>query len=386
LKQAQNRVNDFMRILFVALQSKNATSNAYNQRIFNNERHCRQLGAETSILFMGDLLFHSPVLLQPLNIPFILRYIRKFDVVIAEAAGPAYLLALAKHLLRTDTLLVYDEHNDALAECRLVRKGRFDLAGYFIEFEMRLLEYVGFNGIDYFSAASPGLKRRLLERNRRIRDEHVEVILNGVNLESFGSKPETVNNSCENSFTVTYAGSYVRYQGIETLVKAAEILRNQDVHFKFLGFRKEDLAIKEEILNRLGVKATLLDWLPKDELLSELWKSDILIIPSMAGCNRAIFPAKFAEFLALAKPVIVTRIDETASIVERFDCGFVCKPTAESISDTILEAKGTSKKVLHLKGYNGRKFAETELDINLICKKYLKFLGKLLKQRKSFLQ
>jgi glycosyltransferase involved in cell wall biosynthesis len=278
--------------------------------------------------------------------------------------------------------LVYDVHNDALAECRLVRKGRFDLAGYFIEFEMRLQEYVGFNGIDYFSVASPGLKQRLLGRNRRMRDDCVEVILNGVNLGSFGSQGETVNNSCENGFTVAYAGSYFEYQGIENLIKAAEILRNKDVHFKFLGFRKEDLTIKNEILNRLKEKATLLDWLPKDELISELRKSDILIIPAMAGCNRAIFPSKFAEFLALAKPVIVTRIDETASIVERFDCGFVCEPTAESMAETILKAKGTPKKVLHLKGYNGRQFAETELDINLICKKYLQFLDRIMKTKR----
>jgi glycosyltransferase involved in cell wall biosynthesis len=102
----------------------------------------------------------------------------------------------------------------------------------------------------------------------------------------------------------------------------------------------------------------------------------------MAGCNRAIFPSKFAEFLALAKPVIVTRIDETASIVERFDCGFVCEPTAESMAETILKAKGTPKKVLHLKGYNGRQFAETELDINLICKKYLQFLDRIMKTKR----
>jgi glycosyltransferase involved in cell wall biosynthesis len=375
-----------MRILFVSYESKNATSNPYNNRVFNIEGHCRQLGADTSRLFLGDLFFNYPFHIQPLNIPFILRYLRQFDVVIAEANGPAYVLALAKPLLRIDTLVVYDVHNDALAECRLVKKGRFDVAGYFIEFGMRLIEYVAFNGIDYFSVASPGLKQRLLGRNRRIRKEHVEVILNGVDLESFGSQKETVNNTCENGFTVTYAGSYHGYQGIENLINAAEILRNKDVYFKFLGFRKEDFTIKKEIQNRLSEKATLMDWLPKDELLFELRKSDILIIPAMAGCNRAIFPTKFAEFLALAKPVIVTRIDETSSIVERFDCGFVCEPTAESIAETILKAKGTTKKVLQLKGCKGRQFAETELDINLICMKYLQFLGKLLKQRDSILE
>jgi glycosyltransferase involved in cell wall biosynthesis len=85
--------------------------------------------------------------------------------------------------------------------------------------------------------------------------------------------------------------------------------------------------------------------------------------------------------LALAKPVIVTSIDETSIIVERFDCGFVCKPTAESFAEAILNAKDSPKNVLNLKGYNGRRFAEAELDINSICKKYLRFIEKLLKQR-----
>jgi glycosyltransferase involved in cell wall biosynthesis len=371
-----------MRILFVALESKNSASNAYNQRIFNNERYCRKLGADTSLLFLRDLIFHSPALLQAFNIPFILRYLRQFDIIIAEAAGSAYFISLAKPLLRSNIVLVYDVHNDALAECRLMRKGRFDLAGYFIEFEMRLLEYVGFNGIDYFSVASPGLKQRLLSRNRIIREENIEVVLNGVNLESFRSQRETANSSCENSFTVTYAGTYVKYQGIENLIKAAESLHNNDVHFKFLGFRKEDSTIKREILNRLKEKVTVLDWLQKDELLSELRKSDILIIPSMPGCNRAIFPSKFAEFLALAKPVIVTRIDETARIVEKFDCGFVCEPRAESIAEAILKAMSTSRENLQLKGYNGLQFAETKLDINSICKKYLQFLNRILKTKR----
>ena len=67
--------------------------------------------------------------------------------------------------------------------------------------------------------------------------------------------------------------------------------------------------------------------------------------------------------------------------LKRFDCGFVCEPTAESIAETILKAKETPKKVFLMKGYNGRRFAEAELDINSICKKYLQFLGKLLNQR-----
>jgi glycosyltransferase involved in cell wall biosynthesis len=374
-----------MRILFVSSWTPKKAP-AYESRIINIEKHCKKLGADTSRLFLWKLFFGSPVLIQPLNIPFVLRSLRQFDVIIAEGNGSAYVLALTKTLLRNNTLLIYDMHNDALAESCLFGKGRFNIEGYFRGFNACLTEYLGFNGFDYFAVASLGLKRNLLERKPCIKDENVEVILNGVDLELFGSKNQTTTNSLEYPFIVAYSGSYAEYQGIENVVKAAEILHNKDIHFKFMGFREEDLAIKTKIKNRLKEKVTCLDWLPKDELISELQKSDVLISPSgqCAGhSGRAVFPTKFGEFLALAKPVIVTNIDETSSIVERFDCGFICKPTAESFAETILNAKESPKDVLRMKGYNGRRFAEAELDIKLICKKYLEFLEKLLKERVS---
>lgn len=359
------------------------TAPAYEHRVSNIERHCRQLGADTSRLCLWKLFFGSPILIQSLNIPFILRYLRQFDVIIAEGNGSACVLALAKPLLKPDTLLVYDMHNDYLAESRLMTEARPGLAGYFMEFESFLTEYMGFKGFDHFAVASEGLKQRIIGRKRCIRDEYVEVILNGVDLESFESEGKSANNTCENSFTVTYAGSYSKYQGIENLTKAAEILHSEDIHFKFMGFRKQDLTIKRDIISRLKEKVTCIDWLPKDEFVSELRKSSILISPSAPDTGRAIFPTKFAEFLALAKPVIVTQIDETSSIVKGYDCGFVCEPAAESIAETILKAKETPKEVLNLKGCNGRRFAEAELDINSICKKYLQFLSELCDKRKS---
>ena len=135
----------------------------------------------------------------------------------------------------------------------------------------------------------------------------------------------------------------------------------------------------------------MLDWLPRDELISQLQKSDLLVIPADStnrkqSANRtAVFVTKFAEFLAIAKPVIVTKLEIVSEIVEKYDCGFVCEATAEAIAESIREAKGTSAEVLQRKGCNGRRFAEAELDINLICKKYLHFLDKLLKQRGSYL-
>lgn len=368
---------------------KSTASNAYYHRIFNIERHCRQLGADTDRLFLGDLFFDSPVLIQLLNLPFILRYLKKFDVIHAGGQSAAFFFAVATRLIGRNTIVIYDVHSNIITESRLMHRGKLDFGGYFIGFEMLFTEFVAIFCIKYFITSSSEIKRRLLQRNRHVRSENVEIILNGVDLAEFTPERSTIPPLDPKVFTVTYAGSFGAIEAVDNLVQAAEILSDETINFKFIGFSKEDQEIKLDIQRRLGNKALLLDWLPRNELVDELQKSDVLVIPADSTNRKqsenrsAVFVTKFAEFLATAKPVIATRLDLVSRIVETYDCGFVCKANAESIAESIRKAKGTSAEVLQRKGRNGRRFAETELDVNLICKKYLQFLGKLLKQRES---
>ena len=376
-----------MKILFVcSSKSSSVGHSSYTHRVIQIERYCRKLGADTDLLFLGDLFFSSPTLVQPLNLPFVLRFLRKFDIIHAGSCGPAYFLALVKPLIAPNTLVVYDVHGDVYTESRLASKGPLDLAGYFSGWQMRFAEYFAFNGADYFIAASRRIKQRLLARKKRIKTEDIEVVLNGVDLETF--QPQKIKPDMQTrSFVVTYAGSFRPWQGIENLVRAAEILADEDVQFKLIGFGKDDSLVKEDIRKRLGEKANLIDWLPKTALIVALQESDVLIVPADASSSKqsksrvATYATKIAEFIAIAKPIIVTRLEEAAELIERFDCGFVCEPTADSIADTIRKAKETPREVLIKKGLNGRRCAEAELDMNSICKGYLGFLRRILEAR-----
>jgi glycosyltransferase involved in cell wall biosynthesis len=338
---------------------------------------------------LGDLFFDYPVLIQLLNLPFILRYLKKFDVIHAGGTGAAFVLAVATRFIGRKNIVIYDMHSDAITESRLWREGKLDYHGYFTEFEMLSTNYLASAGIKYFITASSELKRRLLQRNRHVRSENVEIVVNGVDLAEFTPQKNTITFLDPPVFAVTYAGSFDAIEGVDNLVRAAEILSGENVNFKFIGFRQADRRIKSDIQKRLGNKAILIDWLPRNELVAELQKSDVLVIPADSSnrnqaVNRsAVFVTKFAEFLAVAKPVIVTEIDLTSKIVAAVDCGFVCKATAKSIAEAIQKAKGTSRDILFMKGQNGRRFAETELDENLICKKYLKFLYRIIKQNNT---
>jgi glycosyltransferase involved in cell wall biosynthesis len=191
-------------------------------------------------------------------------------------------------------------------------------------------------------------------------------------------------------FTVTYAGAFQKWQGIENLVEAAYLLKDAEVKFKMIGFRETDYAFREEIRRRLKDEADLIDFLPNQPpaLIDHLRNSDILIIPRLwvPGTSKysniqllretfGWFPTKFAEYIATGRPVIVTSLDVSAELVGRYDCGFVCDPAPAAIAQTILQARDTPKESLDEKGMNGRRLAEAEFDLKVTGKKYFEFLS-----------
>jgi glycosyltransferase involved in cell wall biosynthesis len=85
-------------------------------------------------------------------------------------------------------------------------------------------------------------------------------------------------------------------------------------------------------------------------------------------------PTKFAEYIALGKPVLVTDVDETARFVRRHDCGLVCEPSASGLAGAIAQAREMSREELSAMGRRGRRLAESTFSWEVICQKYHDFL------------
>jgi glycosyltransferase involved in cell wall biosynthesis len=191
-------------------------------------------------------------------------------------------------------------------------------------------------------------------------------------------KPKDVSSD-GNKFVVTYAGAFQKWQGIENLVAAAKLIKETDVRFRIIGFRKRDRALKNRLKRILGCKVELIDSLSQGELVDQLCSSNILIIPRSRHCaTQMAFPTKFSEYIATGKPLIVTDVDETANFVKEYNCGFVCEPSAESIARTIIKAKELPSSNLLDMGKKGRNLAESQFDKRVIGKQYYEFLRNVL--------
>jgi len=372
-----------MKVLFLCSAKSKYINRSYPHRIVQLEKQCRRLGVQTKLLFLGDFFFGSPTLIQPLNFRSMIKQINdNYDVIHAGGSGATYVIALLRHVIGSKPIVLYDVHGDVIAESHFVRKSLFDLEGYFNAFQMLVTEYLAVNHADYYITASERLKQRLVTRNTSIKVDNVETIINGVDLDLFKPAKAELEHVESHVFTVTYAGSFLPWQGVDTLTSAAELLSDQEVKFKLIGFSVKDQGLKRSIQEKLGNNVELIDWAPRDNLIQHLSQSDVLIIPRKRHpALEVAFCTKFAEYVALQKPVIMTNIDETSDLVKKFDCGFVCEPTAHSIAETIMAAKQTPRRILLQKGYNGRRLAETMLDQNVVGEKYLKFLDKIVMKR-----
>lgn len=361
-----------MNVLF--LSSRNyADSSSYTNRALLLKEGVQSCGARTNILYLRDSLRWLPNMMQPLKTAMLTKLIMSHDIVSAEGLIASYAMCIAAKLARATTKIVHDVHGNVTAEDYMLRKGKLDIQGNLNLVQSQIMESLAIRRQDYFATCSEAQK--LFYARKGVDEERIAVIRNGVDTTLF--KPSN-SNSQNTTFTATYAGAFQKWQGIDNFTRAAELLAKSNVNFRIIGFTNRDLSLKLEIRKRLRGKVDLVDKLPQAELIQQLCRSDIMVIPR-PRCNatEVAFPTKFAEFIAIGKPVIVTEVDETSEYVINYDCGLVCDPTPESLAGAIIEASNLPRIELLQKGNNGRKLAENEFDKHVIGKQYFQFLSRI---------
>jgi glycosyltransferase involved in cell wall biosynthesis len=358
-----------LKVLFVADTSSDDDCSAV-RRLLVLKEGLENLGVQTGILYLGNYFLRTPKLLLPINIPRFLKLIQNYEIIHAPAGVSAYVMGIAKYLC--NFTLVCDVHG-SFEESRILKRSTYDLPGYYYIVLSMITQPITLKRSDFFIACSQWLEKDLVKRG--LEKKRVVTIRNGVDTELF--KPSN-QKLATHTFTITYAGAFQKWQGIDNFLEAAQILKNTDIRFKIIGFKNRDFALKEKIGRSLGNKVELVNFMSQRELVHHLQNSDVLIIPRDRNLATVpAFPTKFAEYVAIGKPVIVTAVDETADLVRKYNCGFVCEPTPRAIADAIASAKQTDPRTLLEMGLNGRRLAETELDQNVIGKQYFQLLLKI---------
>lgn len=359
-----------LRILFLSNQPPGNHS-AYNTRLDGLRLGLESLGVETGLASLRAMRFSRPHLLFPLNAPHIARVARGYDAIHAGGTGVA--LAACAARIWGGPPVVYDVHGDEVQETRLAWQMERSPRALYAALQARLISPPALWCADHLLMVSQTFFARYRDE-KGVNPARLSLALNGVDTRDF--QPASHYTPDHNGVTnIAYAGSFQSWQAIDQLVAAFQQITHENVHFHLLGFhpqREADQTLKATITAMLGHRVTCTDWISKPELIARLQLMDVLVIPRTTNpAMRGGLPSKFAEFLALGKPLIVTNVDDTANYVSTYHCGLVCEPQAGSMATALHTLLAMPPPERAWFGANARRLAEDVFDWRVIAAGYL---------------
>lgn len=139
------------------------------------------------------------------------------------------------------------------------------------------------------------------------------------------------------SFVVLHAGNLGFYGAWNTLLKAAEILRNENIGFVFIGDGANRAALESQAQNLSNVR--FLPFRPASEIPHVMAAGDLHVVTVRRGLEGVVVPSKLYSILAAGRPVLVVAPGTTdaARIVSTEACGLSVDPDQpEAVASAIL--------------------------------------------------
>lgn len=155
---------------------------------------------------------------------------------------------------------------------------------------------------------------------------------------------------------LVFAGNIGELQSVETIVKAAEKLKDEPVHFHIVG-GGTDLERLQGMAEKLH-NITFYGRRPLEEMPEFYAKADAMLVTLKADPVLSLtLPGKVQSYIAVGKPIIGAIDGETAEVIKASECGYCGKAddSDELVKNIKLFMESTEKEQM---GLNARAFYE----------------------------
>jgi glycosyltransferase involved in cell wall biosynthesis len=213
------------------------------------------------------------------------------------------------------------------------------------------------------ATATEGILEYMVRKGKKRED--VFLLPNGVNTDTFTPLPKDhgllQEIGIDGKKVFMYAGALGYAQGLDSVLKAAELLKDKlpDVHFLFVGDgqeREKLLAMKEN----LGLdNVTFYGSVPVSEMPRMFSIADYSVV-SLRDIDlfKGARPSKIFPAISSGVPVLYCGSGESAAILEEYNCGKIALPeNPVAISEAVAELAKVSDEEYRVMGENGRKLA-----------------------------
>ena len=239
-----------------------------------------------------------------------------------------------------------------------------------------------YESADRIVVVSPAFREYLVQR-WRVPAEKIAVVENGVETDMFSPQPVAADQAlrrelgADGNFLVCYVGTIGMAHGLETLLDAADQVRQQDpsVLFLIIGEGAEKQRIRTLAQSRSLANVRFLDQQPRERIPAFISASDAcLVLLKKTEVFKTVIPTKMLEFMSCARPVIVGVDGQARQIIEDAHAGLAIEPeNAEALVGAIRHL--AADRALGVKvGQKGREYVLRHFSRGQTAAKYIEIL------------
>ncbi len=160
----------------------------------------------------------------------------------------------------------------------------------------------------------------------------------GCNEDIFYPRPKPFD-SLEGQTSVLYYSSYLPLHGVDTVVRAAALLRREGVSFKLIGDGRM-YSKTQQLANELGLDhVKFAPVMPLEQLPEDIANAGICLgghFGSSAKAGRVV-PGKIYQMLAMAAPIIATETPANMALLRHKESAYLCPPNdPQALAEAIL--------------------------------------------------
>jgi len=183
-------------------------------------------------------------------------------------------------------------------------------------------------------------------------------------------------NFLKDGFNVVFAGNIGNNQSIETIVSAAEILKNnEEIKIVMVGSGSRSSFLKEEV-DKKGLLNLIIAGRHPPDMMPVIFNYSHILLVSLAKKDSLSWtvPCKVQAYFAAGKPVIASLDGEGARIVNESGAGRVC-PAEDSqrLAESILELRAMPSSERDEMGKKGRIYANSNYHPTKIARQLLSY-------------
>ena len=213
----------------------------------------------------------------------------------------------------------------------------------------------------------------------------IKIIRNGVNLKKLVSKHNFKEKYQINSKFILFVGRFSKSKGIETLINAFNIIKNElkdsDTRLVIMGVDFGYQDEMEKLIKKLNLSEEIkvIKNPPRDDVISAYGESEFLVLPS----RWELSPLVPLESFAFKKPVISTNSHGIPYTVQNNKNGILVEPeNSVELSTAIMKLLNDSKlrEKLGVSGYN---FVNEECNCVSMAKNSLKLYEDILEEMQN---